>query len=442
MQNPILEQKLKELPQTPGVYQFKNIKGKIIYVGKAKVLKNRVSSYFLKNLRLGSKTHALVSRIVDLEYIKTESELEALLLEAQLIKSYKPKYNVALKDDKSYLYIVFRNEQLEVAGKEYSIPKVLTARKTDLLPKDKVFGPYPHAQSAKYILRLIRKVFPFRDCSHAKFNKYAKLGTPCLYGHLELCSAPCIQRISTEDYKKQIKTLKKFLSGDSSKMMSTFRKKMIAASKTQKYEEAAYYRDTLRKMEYVRTNPSSADKYIENPNFVEDLANDAIQEIQDALPHLSKLPKRIECYDISNISGKEAVGSMVVATKGQIDKSQYRRFRIKFKATPDDFEMMSEVLTRRFNNDWPMPDLVVLDGGKGQVSAVLDIAQKMNIQIPIVGLAKKKETIVYKETSEFIELNLPKNNEGLKLLIKLRDEAHRFAQTYHHKLRSKLILVV
>ena len=192
-------------------------------------------------------------------------------------------------------------------------------------------------------------------------------------------------------------------------------------------------------MEYVRTNPSSADKYIENPNFVEDLANDAIQEIQDALPHLSKLPKRIECYDISNISGKEAVGSMVVATKGQIDKSQYRKFRIKFKATPDDFEMMSEVLTRRFNNDWPMPDLVVLDGGKGQVSAVLEIAQKMNIQIPIVGLAKKKETIVYKETSEFIELNLPKNNEGLKLLIKLRDEAHRFAQAYHHNLRLKKI---
>ena len=448
--NQTVKDKLKELPREPGVYLFKNERGKIIYVGKSKRLKNRVSSYFQKNLGLGTKTQALVSRVADFDIVLTQSELEALILEAELIKQHKPKYNVALKDDKSYLYIVIRNDVITRDGKRIKVPKVLTARKTDLLPKDIAFGPYPSANTAKSILRIIRKVFPYRNCSSSKFNKYQRVGNPCLYGHLGLCQAPCVKENDMAAYKKDIKRIRRFLSGDGSTIVNEYVKRMKTASKEQEFEEAAFYRDVIKRFNYIRANFKTAEKYIENPNLVEDLARESLEELAEHIPSLTQAPERIECYDISNISGKEAVGSMVVSTDGQIDKSEYKRFKIKLKDQPDDFHMMREVLERRLKREvkpaknvkkWKKPDLLVMDGGKGQVSVIADLMQEMGVDIPLIGLAKRQETIVYKDADGFEEINLPMDNEGLKLLIRLRDEAHRFAQKYHHYLRLKKIRV-
>lgn len=437
--NENLINRVRNLPTVPGIYKFKDEKGEIIYVGKAKNLRNRVKTYFQGNLDPHTKTYALVHRINDIDYIEALSELEALLLEAELIKKLHPKYNIALKDDKSYLYIVIRTEKFEMNGRSAGIPKVITARRPDLLETDTVFGPYPDGNTAKYIVKILRKVIPFRDCSSGKFNRYKRLGKPCLYGYIGLCSAPCTQAISLEDYKKQIDRVKRFLSGDSVRIIDSLKKEMEVASKKEQFEKAAELRDTIQKFDYVRRQYKSANKYIENPYLVVDMIAKALDELVRNIPVIKTFPKRIECYDISNISGKEAVGSMVVSTNGRIDKSEYRKFKIKLKDEPDDFAMMSEVLYRRLRNDWQMPDLFVLDGGKGQLSVISDLFKKEGINIPVIGLAKRYETIVYHDGKEFIEVRLSKSNEGLKLLIQLRDEAHRFAQKYHHQLRLRKI---
>jgi excinuclease ABC subunit C len=436
-----LKQKLQTLPQLPGIYKFKNAAGHIIYVGKAKNLKSRVNSYFQDNLDPISKTAALVQNITDLEIIETLSELEALILEAELIKKYKPKYNIAYKDDKSYLYIVIRSEKVELNGKAVSLPKVLAVRETDLEPKDVSFGPFPNTRTARYVVRTIRRVFPYRDCSLSKFNKYKKLGQPCLWGHIGLCQAPCVGNIAPDDYKKEVNQIKKLLSGQSSILMRDLEKAMKGASKTQEYEQATKYRNILDKFHYIRQKNSAAQKYIDNPYLVQDLREKSLSELVKNITILNHLPHRIECYDISNISGTFAVGSMVVAIGGELDKSEYRKFKIKQKKTPDDYAMLTEVLDRRLNNTWQLPDLLVIDGGKGQVGAVQELLNIRGVDIPVIGLAKKQETIVYQTNpkKEFKEINLSRDNDGLKLLQRLRDEAHRFAQSYHHKLRLKSI---
>ena len=449
-----MREKLREisqdLPRVPGVYIYKNLLGAVIYVGKAKNLRSRVSSYFHTKIQDGTKTHALVQKINDIEYIEAVSELEALILEAELIKKFKPRYNIIYKDDKSYLYIVIRGEWLKVAGKRKKLPTVLTARKTDLKPKDIKFGPYPDGSTAKYIVKTVRKIFPFRDCSVAKFSRYQKLERVCLFGDLGLCGGPCVNnnKKALAVYKRNIKNIQNLLSGQSSKIIKDLARKMKEQSKTQKYEEAAKYRDLITKFEYIRQNFRSPDEYINNPYLVEDLLKDSIEKLAEVLPHVDKPPKRIECYDISNISGKEAVGSMVVAINGRIDKKEYRKFKVKFKTTPDDSGMVEEVLVRRLKREvsknknikkWDTPDLVVVDGGKGQVSAALKATWEVHLPHICSILAKKQETLVYKQKRGFVEKNVAKSNAGLNLLIRLRDESHRFAQSYHHLLRLKKI---
>ena len=432
-----LKIRIQSLPLNPGIYKFLDKKGIVIYVGKAKSLRNRVRSYFQDNLEVGSKTYALVNRISEVDFIEVLSEFEALILEAELIKKLRPKYNISLKDDKSFLYIVIRSEKLLINDRTAGVPRILTARKTDLEEKDVVFGPYPDGSTAKYIVKTIRKIIPFRDCSSSKYARYQKLGRPCLYGHLGLCSAPCTANISLEGYREDIKRVKKLLSGKSAQIVNTLKREMEKAAKKEDFEKAANYRDIVQKFDYIRQSFKTAGKYLENPYLVDDIIAKSLDELVKNITIVKSLPSRIECYDISNISGKEAVGSMVVTTDGRIDKSEYRRFKIKFKTQPNDFEMMSEVLGRRFNNNWPKPDLIVLDGGKGQVSAGLDSLREKNINVPVIGLAKRFETIVYKDDGNFIEVNLSKDNEGLKLLQRLRNEAHRFAQKYHHQLRLR-----
>jgi len=435
-----LKSLVSQLPLVPGCYLFKDINGKIIYVGKAKVLKHRVGSYFNTGIESGTKTHALVARINDIDWVEAESELEAFVLEAELIKKYRPKYNINLKDDKSYLYIVIRNEKISGT----LIPIVFTARKSDLKKGDLSFGPYPDGFTAKYVVKTIRKIFPFRDCSITKFNRYKKLGRRCLFGDLDLCSAPC-ENNDLVSYKKNISNVKKFLSGESRSVVKDLTKKMNESSKQLNYEDASYYRDLISKFEYITKHFRSPDQYIENPYLLDDLANESLADLVQGAPLLQEIPNRIECYDIANLSGKEAVGSMVVAINGKLDKSEYKKFRIKLKNTPDDFGMLREVLSRRLSHEtpdtklksWGLPDLLVIDGGKGQVSSILDVVKTLELDIPVIGLAKKYETIVYKKGDNFVEIVLDKSNKGLKLLITLRDEAHRFAQKYHHYLRSK-----
>ena len=437
--NDTLINKVKELPHRPGVYIYRDIENEVIYVGKAKDLKNRVGSYFLENLDPSSKTYALVSKINSLSVIEVTTEFEALLLETSLIKKYRPKYNIIMKDDKSYLYIVVRNEKVSYENNIFTVPKIITERESDIHIKDKEYGPYPDSSTAKYILRTLRKIIPFRDCNKTKFKRYQYLGNPCLYGHMGLCQAPCIN--------KNIKRVQNILSGESKRLVKNIKKEMDRNAKIFNFEEAAKYRDLLNRFTYITQSFKTAQTYIENPYFTEDIANRALDDISKFIPNI-KLPlERIECYDISNILGKEAVGSMVVATKGKIDKSQYRRFRIKFKSTSDDFEMMREVLRRRFSrsmsesvkNKWVMPDLIILDGGKGQVSAGQEVLTEKKLEVPLVGIAKKFETVVFVNNGEFQEIVPEKESEGLKLIQRLRDEAHRFAQAYHHKLRLKNI---
>jgi excinuclease ABC subunit C len=430
-------EKTRTLPTGPGVYIFFNASQEVIYVGKAVNLRRRVLGYFQKTLEDG-KTKKLVSDTSSFSYINVFSEVEALILEAELIKKYLPKYNINLKDDKSYIYVVIRQEN----GSE----KVLLARRGDIKPHDKVFGPYPDARTTRSLLRLLRRVFPYRDCSEAKFSKYKKLATPCLYGHIGLCPAPCSYPITSLSYSTNIRRLERFLRGQTNFLVSDVHKSMRAASKLKNYEEAASQRDLLTNLNYMQQTFRLPKEFMENPYLVEDIALQALTKLHEILPDLKAIPARIECYDIANISGKSAACSMVVALHGKLTKSQYRKFKIKLLDTPDDYFMMREALTRRFLHEtraklvpWGLPDLVVVDGGKGQVSVAIDVLERAGLDIPVIGLAKKRELIVIRKNGDYSEISLESDNEGLKLLQRLRDEAHRFARVYHHKLRSDTI---
>lgn len=442
--NKRLKEKTAKLPQVPGSYVFKDKDRRVIYVGKANNLRSRVGSYFRIDIETGSKTAALVSKINDIEFIEVASEFEALILEAELIKKYKPHYNIVLKDDRSYLYIVIRDEIVKISGKKNKLPRVITARKTEILKGDVTFGPFPNATVVKSIFRILREVVPFRDCSVGKFTRYERLSSACLWGHLGVCPAPCTTKDVTL-YRKNITYVKKILLGKVPKLILELESEMKNLSRQQDFEKAAEYRNLLSRFSYLKQGVREAEEYIDNPYLVEDLNKKALEEIKGFL-NLKETPNRIECYDISNISGKEAVGSMVVATKGKIDKKEYRRFKVKFKKTPDDFSMMYEILSRRLKRGshevkgitrWPDPDLIIVDGGAPQVSAVSEVLKELNLNIPLVGLAKKFETLIQKDGDGFKNLKFSEEKEGMKLIIRLRNESHRFAQRYHHLLRSK-----
>lgn len=440
-----LKTKLKSLPAVPGVYKFKNKDGEIIYIGKAKSLKHRVRSYFVLNIDKNSKTYQLVQNIEDIEYIEVFSELEALILEATLIKKHLPKYNILLKDDKSYIYIVIDKGVEELDAKHVSIPRILLARERDLLPNIPTYGPFTSAEAALSLYKTLRKIFPFRDCSPQKFSKYKKAKRPCLYGFIGLCPAPCVNA-ELRLYKSNILKIKRILDGHSNILINDLHKQMIKFSKQQDFEQAAMIRDLLRKLTYAKETFRAPQSYIDNPYLVKDVQDKALESLKQAIPIIKSKPRIIECYDISNLSGKEAVGSLVCAVDGRITKTKYKKFKIKLKTTPDDFSMLAEVLTRRLKkgmrqeSSWELPDLLLIDGGKGQVSAILSVLQTLGIDIPVVGLAKKEEKLIYYDGVSFVEVVLDRRDEGLKLAQRLRDEAHRFARVYHHKLRIKSIV--
>ena len=378
---------------------------------------------------LGPKTQALVSKVKKIKTIVLNSEIEAFLLESHYIKKNKPKYNVKLTDDKAYPLIRVTIKDL--------YPKVLIARKTN--DKNSIyFGPFPNAAgSLRLTLKIIRKIFPYQSVpNHAK--------RICLYYHLGLCPCPSVFDSSEfkKEYKKTIRHIIDFLNGNTKKIIRDLTKERNLLSKNENFEKAAEIQNKIQAIELI-TGPfykTELDLDI-NPNFTEDLRDKETSDLKDILNKNNvniKNLERIECFDISNTSGTNATGSLVVFTNGEKDSNWYRRFKIRRNDTPNDFAMIQEVLSRRLNHkEWPMPDLIIVDGGKGQVTSALKVLNRNNIKIPLIGLAKREETII---TSDLKEISLQKDSGALKLVMRIRDEAHRFAITYHRKLRSKSFL--
>ena len=414
-----LKRQISKLPDSPGIYLYFDQNTELLYVGKSVSLRKRVSSYFT-NKDLGPKTNRLVSKIAKIDHIKVFSEFEALLLEAELIRENLPFYNIAAKDDKSPIYIKITNDP---------VPQVTTTRKEK--PKRGIFlrGPFPSAKTTRVILRMIRRIFPY--CHHQNPK------SPCLYVHLGLCPYPYANENSKRKYLETIDKIKKLLSGKSKALIRELTKKMQDCAKTQMYEEAQGIKRQIEKLEYITTTYHTPREFLEQPTLVDDLKMKKLKDLKEVLG-MESLPVRIECYDIANISGKLATGSMVVFTSGEIDKTQYRRFKIKFTHKPNDYEMIREVIARRFKNDWPNPDVVVIDGGKGQLNAAASIINKYHVKTKLISLAKRLEEI-YTEDKVF-PISLPKESPARQLVQALRDEAHRFANAYHRLLRSKNLI--
>ncbi|OGD86851.1 hypothetical protein A2Z23_00605 [Candidatus Curtissbacteria bacterium RBG_16_39_7] len=406
----------EKLPRKPGVYLFKSKSGKTIYVGKSVNLRARVKSYFQPESQLGPKTALMVREIHGVDRILVSSELEALLLEASLIKKRQPKYNVIWKDDKSPLYI-----KITIGEK---IPLITTARMEREAKGVLFFGPFTKAGVAKGVLKTLRRIFPY--CQHKRIQK------SCLWVHLGLCPDP--YRGDLKNYRKNIKNIIMILRGESKNVIVKLEKEMKVMASQEGFENAAKIKKQMDDIKYLTQVFHRPEEYLERPTLYEDLVVQRLVDLTQLLS-LSDKPRRIEAFDISNIMGKQASGSMIVFSDGEKDRSSYRRFRIKTKDTPDDVAMMKEVLRRRFRNNWSLPDLIVIDGGLGQLNAALTILTEFKLKIPTIALAKRLEEIYRPGKKE--TLRLEKDSSALQLLKEIRDEAHRFAISYHRKLREK-----
>jgi excinuclease ABC subunit C len=562
---------IQNLPQKPGVYIFKDIKGRALYVGKAGKLRARVNSYFTRSGELSADKKIMFSKISQIDHIITSSETEALLLESNLIKKYKPQYNVILKDDKQYKYIKI----------DYTddFPKIYTVRRIEKGPAS-YYGPYTDAYAVKQTLNLLNKLFPYRECNQKIFidNPEELRQKVCLRYHIKRCLSPCAGKISKDDYNNLIRQCELFLQGNQEKILTDIKFKMESAAKARDFEKAAFFRDQIRNLKeiiaeqkvistkkldqdiisyYITPSISPFKKgglkgdfrasivvinlfmvregklagkenfrletpkdltiseilssfvkqYYSTQRFLPDeliiqneiddretilawlskkrskkvkilvpkrgrtrkLINLGIENTKEYLkvfipsPHplpqrergtlaelakifkLPTVPKRIECFDISNIQGQAATGSMVVFENGEPKKSEYRRFRIRFKKI-SDVEMLKEMLSRRFKNSlafqdvrpadrWILPNLIIIDGGKPQLNTALSVLSEFNLKIPVLTLAKKFEEIYSPSLTK--PKRLPSDSKVLYLLQRIRDEAHRFAISYHKKLKEK-----
>lgn len=408
-----IREKIKFIPLTSGIYLMKDSEGKVIYIGKAVSLRKRVQSYFRKPASKMSKTDILVSNIRHVDFVETASEAEALILEASMIKQYTPKFNVELRDDKSYPFI-------EITKEEY--PRITVVRPARKNPKSLYYGPYVEPRLIREALSLIRKIFHFRTCDPFPDKE-------CLDYHLGLCDAPCIQHISKKDYLKNIRHVKLILEGKKDELYRGLRKEMEILSQKQDYEGAAKTRDQLQAIGALYSGTKDINYYKE------------AEQLQRAL-HLPRRPERIETFDISNIMGNQAVGSLVSFFNGKPDKNNYRRFRIKDVEGIDDFRMIAEIVRRRYgrlqHEGRLFPDLIIIDGGKGQLSAAVKELKILGVEIPIIALAKRLEEIYMPGKRDPIRFT--PDSLGLKMLQRCRDEAHRFALKYHCLLRSRRFL--
>lgn len=412
---------ITEISDKPGVYLLKDPSQQILYVGKASNLKQRLKSY--KKDSPHPRINRLISKITSVSIFEVDSPIEALILEANLIKKYKPEFNVLLKDDKDYIYIKVTKDLF---------PKILPARKKSLTDAKYYFGPYPSSESVRSTLKIIRRIFPYSTC-----RPDAKRA--CLHYHLGLCPGVCVGLVDQKDYGKNIKNINLFLKGKNDSILRGLENEMRDLSRKLKYEEAAKIYEKIRALEYVLKPRNDVTKYMEDPDFLMTYRLSELKELKKVL-NLSKIPKRIEGYDISNIQGQHATGSMVVLIDGATKKSEYRKFQIKKVSGISDTAMMEEILRRRFHNDWDNPNLIMVDGGKGQLSACRKVLGEFDLKIACIGLAKKREQI-YVPGKQY-PLRLPRTSKALHVIQRLRDEAHRFAIKYHRHLRSKDILTV
>ncbi len=392
---------------------MKSAQGKILYIGKASSLRKRVGSYFQKK-SFQPKTAILVKKIKDIDFILCGTEAQALILEACLIKEKKPKYNIVLRDGKNYPYIEITNEDF---------PRILVSR-----PKTKnssiFFGPYTSAKIVKDALKMIRRVFPYRSC--LSIGK-GRPGKPCFYYHLNLCPAPLSGGISKFEYKKNIQNICRILSGEKRILIRGLEKEMSRASARSRFEEAARLRDRL----FAVYNLYSGRQQLHQIIFLKELL------------HLRKLPLVIEAVDVSNIQGKESTASVVVFTDGLPQKSSYRRYHIKGVNKQDDYRMICEVVRRRYHRlkqeGKPLPQLLIVDGGRAHADGAARELRKLHCSIAIVAIAKKNEELWLPEKKGPIVIS--RDNPSLQLIQRLRDEAHRFARKYHLLLRKKKMVV-
>ena len=553
----LIEEELKKLPAKPGVYIMHDEKDEIIYVGKAVSLKNRVRQYFQSSRNKGVKIEQMVTHISRFEYIITDSELEALVLECNLIKEHRPKYNTMLKDDKSYPFIkVTVNE---------AYTRVLFARR---MKKDKAkyFGPYTSSGAVKDVIDLVQKLYQVRNCSRVLPRDIGK-ERPCLYYHMKQCDAPCQGKVSQEEYRKKISQVLRFLNGDFKETIDMLTEKMMTASEEMRFEDAAGFRDLIQSIKRIGERQKITGYGLEDRDIIamamddsEDLREqDAVvqvffirdgkligrdhfflrvargdtksqvlssfmkqfyagtpfipgeiilqKEIEDVQlleewlgsrrgqkVHI-RVPKkgtkeklvelaaenarmvldkdrerikreegrtigavreveqwlgltglnRMEAFDISNISGFESVGSMVVYEKGKPKRSDYRKFKIKWVEGPNDYASMEEVLTRRFTHESKgefdsfsrLPDLILMDGGRGQVNIALKVLEKLGLTIPVCGMVKDDHHRTRGLYFKNVEIPIDTSSEGFRLITRVQDEAHRFAIEYHRSLRSK-----
>ncbi|MCI5649653.1 MAG: excinuclease ABC subunit UvrC [Fusicatenibacter sp.] len=545
-----IQEELKKLPGKPGVYLMHDAEDTIIYVGKAISLKNRVRQYFQTSRNKGPKIEQMVTQIARFEYIVTDSELEALVLECNLIKEHRPKYNTMLKDDKAYPYIRVTIQE--------DFPRILFAHQMKK-DKSKYFGPYTSGGAVKDTIELLRKLYCIRSCNRNLPRDIGK-ERPCLYYHIHQCKAPCQGYVSKEEYAEQIRNAISFLNGNYSGIIKELEQKMTAAAEELRYEEAKEYRDLMESVRRIGerqkiTNSDGEDKdvialamdkedavaqiffvrggkligrehyyvrvaeeerkdqvlqtfikqfYSGTPMIPKEIMiSEEIEEQELIEAYLSgkrgqkvhiRVPKkgakeklvelaeknaqivldqdrerikreegrtigavkeiagwlnlsvldRMEAYDISNISGFQSVGSMIVYEKGKPKRADYRKFRIKSVEGPNDYASMKEVLERRFRRGVSqdcgfdkLPDLILMDGGKGQVHIAEEVLEEMNLAIPICGMVKDDKHRTRGLYYNNAEISIDRNSEGFKLITRIQDEAHRFAIEYHRLLRSK-----
>jgi len=431
-----LKQHISSLPKSPGVYLFKDKTGRVLYIGKAKDLRARVSSYFQPAADLlasrGPAVADMIKRVTDFDVLECDSEVEALLQENRLIKDIQPPFNERLTDDKSFPY-------LEITTRE-EFPAVYITRKPN--PRSKLFGPFVNVRSLRAAVQELQRIFKFRTCGLDIRDDDPKRRhfRPCLLHAIKQCAAPCADRIGKDPYRDDIRRLIKFLSSKRSAVFRQMRKQMTEAAKELDFELAAKLRDQLKALEALDLS-GKPDVHVQPEVFFSD-PRQGLDKLARIL-NLDTPPRIIEGFDIANIQGVEACGSLVCFIDGLPFKAGYKRFRIKTVQTIDDYAMLKEVVWRRFRRiaegEELAPDLVLIDGGLGQLHAALDAFGDLNLHPPrVISLAKKEELIFTDQSNKAVKL--ARTDPGLKLLQCVRDESHRFAQHYHHILRRKKVL--
>jgi excinuclease ABC subunit C len=431
--NSFAAEKVRSFPQTPGVYLMKDAAGRVIYIGKAKNLRSRAGSYFLKAAAEDPRTAKLVPEIRDIDYLEAKNEIDAILTEARLIKDILPKYNKELRDSKTFPY-------LEIDTHE-DYPRVCFTRE----PKDrgtKLYGPFSSPRQLRGAIQVLQKIFKFRTCSldiDAEDKRWQWF-RPCLLHSIEQCTAPCNLRISKEDYRKGIKRLQKVLDGKKDSLLNEMREEMETASKQLHFEEAARLRDEIEMLESLDKR-GVLETHVQPEVFPID-PKKGLAGLQKVL-HLTAQPRIIEGVDVAHTAGKETVASVVQFIDGLPFKPGYKRMRLHEAAGGDDFAAIHEAVSRRFQHlrreNETVPDVLLIDGGKGQLNAALSALAGLQIEPPLIlSLAKREELVHVMHKDE--PLRLSRHSYSLRLLQYVRDEAHRFAQHYHHILRRRSTL--